>query len=162
MEKFAVKAITRIQDIAIGDPLWRTRLELSQMREHLEQLTVETTHESARQCQQRQIHNHMIFFRAQLGLTCCDENTSLFDTHMQCLDSTVARGLWTVEKFLSTDTSFSFMSYRCGWPDCEKYLPPQYTWFDERLDDAYAERWHCVVCEGNSKLQSNGWLQPAR
>lgn len=157
LEKLAVKAFTRIQDVAIGDSLLITRLELSQMQEQMEEIEDDST----LQYQQRRIDNHMTFLQAQVGLTCaCGKDMKLLDTHMQCLDPKAARGLWTVNMFLSADPNFSPL--RCGWPDCEKYLPPQYTWLDQGIDDAYAQRWHCVVCGGNSKLQSNGQFQPAR
>ncbi|KUI54169.1 hypothetical protein VP1G_01653 [Cytospora mali] len=161
--QLAMNAFAVIQDGCTRIFTQETLSELWQMKGQLTQLVRQGADAATLQIQQRRTRNHMVFVRHEVGLVCCGRDTNLLETHIRCLEPRMARGLWTVEMFLSANPYI--FSRRCGWPDCEHYVPPQCIWFDGRMGDGLAERWHCVICGGNSKRQSNNehnGLQPAR
>lgn len=160
LEEMAAEAVTRIQDVPIGSPLWAARHQYKKIEDEMVRMVLDGADEGARGLQRRRVDAQVAVLCGLVGLACCGQPAMVLRNHMACLEPAVARGLWTLGPFLTGDPAAR--SRRCGWPDCGRYLPPAYTWLDRGVDDAYAQRWHCVVCEGNSKLQSNGRFQPAR
>lgn len=114
--------------------------------------------EEARDSTRNGLEDLKIRIQRRLGLTCCNQLMDL-SKHIPCLGEEQARRLLIVQWFVNVAPELS--DYRCGWPDCGEFIPAFSYWVNK---DGH-ERWRCIVCGGNSMMQSNHqWnkLQPAR
>ena len=94
------------------------------------------------------------YFEAQA--TCCNMRIE-FPNFIQCLDTKEACAVWLAWEEMRTAPKYRAV-LRCGWPDCRKYLPPQFMW---QCPDRHFG--HCISCGGNSKQQDDGKVMcPAR